>query len=394
MTATSATRRLSLIFWSIILAIALIGFLYWLFIWRFIEYTRDCYVEGNQIYITPLHSGFVTAIHTDDTFLSEKGRLLVELDETDSLIALDKAVKDLSQTTRDVCQLFHQVFALQSEIEIRKAELIKTAQDYDHRISVLTQGGVSVEDFEHAVAALTESFYGLKMTETLYEKALAAVQGTTLLNHPLIRSSADIVRAAFVHLYRCKIYCPQEGLTAQRTIQVGMWVNAGEPLMSVIPLDQIWVNANFKETQLRHMQIGQSVKITSDLYGREVVFHGKIVGLPGGAGNVFSLLPPQNLSGNWIKIVQRLPVRVALDPEELKQHPLRLGLSLEATVDLRDQKGMLVPTSSKGSPLYDTSIFDTEEKGDEQLIQSVILENLDPTLANYIKTPLWINKEL
>ncbi len=389
---TKKRKKLTWVFWSVCTLLALGALCFWLFYWRFREYTTDAYVEGNLIYITPLHPGFVQAIHTDDTFLAEKGRLLVELDETDSIIALDKATRDLAQTVRDVCQMFHQVFAYAADIEVRKAELVKTAQDYEHRLHVLTAGGVSVEDFEHAVAYLRESFYALRMTEVLYEKSLSAVQGTTLLNHPLIRSAADSVRAAFVHLYRCNIYAPNEGLIAQRTIQVGMWVDAGQPLMSLIPLDQIWVNANFKETQLKNMRIGQPVKITADLYGKDVIFHGKVVGLPGGAGNAFSLLPPQNLSGNWIKIVQRLPVRVALDPEELKRHPLRLGLTLEATVDTTDRQGLLVPNSSVGSPHYETTIFEIEERGDEKLIDAVIEDNLDPTLSSYLENPLWMQE--
>lgn len=384
----SKRKRLTWIFWGICFALGLGFFCFWFFSWRFWEYTTDAYVEGNQVYITPLHSGFVTAIHTDDTFLCEQGRVLVQLDETDALIALDKAKRDLANTVREVCQAFHQVFAYQAEIQAKKANFIKTAQDYDHRVHVLTAGGVSVEDFEHAVAYLREAYYSLRMTEELYDKSLAFVQGTTLLNHPKIKAAADAVRDWFVYLHRCKVYSPVEGLAAQRTIQVGMWVKAGDPLMSVIPLDQIWVNANFKETQMKKMRIGQRVKITSDLYGRDVVFHGKIVGLPGGAGNAFTLLPPQNLSGNWIKIVQRLPVRVALDPEELKRHPLRLGLTLEATVYLEDQEGLLVPSNSAGSPNYVTSIFETEEKGDLALITSIILDNLDPTLAAYKDTPL------
>lgn len=162
-----------------------------------------------------------------------------------------------------------------------------------------------------------------------------------------------------------------------------MWVPEGQPLMSVIPLNEIWINANFKETQLKSMRLGQSVDITVDLWGSGHPFHGKIVGLPGGAGNAFSLLPPENLSGNWIKIVQRLPVRVALDPEEIQRHPLRLGLSSRATVDIRNKGGKMVPDSSAGSPTYQTSIFYGEEKGDRKRIETIIEENLDPMLAKY-----------
>ena len=381
-------HKVAFIYWGLCFALLLAGFFYWFLFWRFREYTDDAYVEGNQVYITPLHSGFVKAIHTDDTYLVDKGQLLIELDETDALIALNNAKQKLAQAVRDVCQAFHQVFVYQAELEIKRAELIKAVQDYQHREDVIEEGGVSVENFEHAIAALRANFFSMTMVQFLYEKSLSMVQGTSLRDHPLILTAADKLRDAWVHLYRCKIYSPVKGLAAQRKIQVGMWIDSGKPLMSVIPLDQIWVNANFKETQLKHMRIGQNVKITSDLYGREVVFHGRVTGLPGAAGNAFSLLPPQNLSGNWIKIVQRLPVRVGLDLEECLHYPLRIGLSMKATVDLHDQQGLLVPLSTEGSPLYDTSIFQTEEKGDESLIGSIILENVDPKLTSYIETPI------
>jgi membrane fusion protein, multidrug efflux system len=381
-------KRISFTYWSIIGLLALSALCYWLFFWRHREYTDDAYVEGNLVVITPLQSGFVKSILTDDTYWVEKGQLLVELDETNAKIAFQKAKEQLAETVREVCQSFHSVFAYQAEIQSRKAEFIKAAQDYEHRLHVIEAGGVSIEDFEHAEAALRSTFFLLQMTEVLYEKALAFVRGTTLLNHPMVLAASDSARQAWVNLYRCKIYAPVEGLIAQRKIQVGMWTDSGYPMMAVIPLDQIWINANFKETQMKRMRIGQTVKITSDLYGRDTVFHGKIVGLPGGAGNAFSLLPPQNLSGNWIKIVQRLPVRVGLDPEELRLHPLRVGLSMEATVDLRDQEGLLVPESSAGSPHYKTPIFEFEEQGDEKWIKDIILNNIDPTLSNYIEIPL------
>lgn len=381
-------RRMALIYWSAILFIFIIFFLAWWFVWRLEEYTNDAYVEGNQVYITPLKPGFIQAIHTDDTFLVNKGQLLVELDRTDAIIALEQSKNELAKVVREVCQKFHQVFIYQAEIEIQKAELIKTEQDLQHRLAVIDAAGISLEDLEHAQAAYRSSFFALQRSEVAYKKALAFVQGTSITTHPVVLAAADQLRNYWVLLYRSNIYSPVEGLAAQRKAQVGMWVKAGEPLLSVIPLDQIWVNANFKETQLKYMRIGQSVKLTSDLYGDDVIFNGIVVGLPGGAGNAFSLLPPQNLSGNWIKIVQRLPVRVALDPDELRQHPLRVGLSMEATVNLRDQEGRLVPVSNQGSPQYDTSIYEKEERGDEGLIQEIIKVNLDPTLAEFIDRPL------
>lgn len=365
-------------------------FLFWLFIWRVEAYTNDAYVQGNQVYITSLREGFVTAIHTDDSFFVKKGQLLIELNETDARIALKKAEKQLAKIVRDICQAFHEVFVLSAKIEMLEAQRLKAQQDYKHRHDVIRAKGVSLEDYQHAVDNLAATTAELKATKRQYQKAMAFVQGTSIKDHPFVQDAAQAVRDAWVQLYRCKIYAPVDGLVAQRTIQVGMWVMPKNPLMSIIPLDQIWVNANFKETQLKYMRIGQPVTVRSDLYGFNTVFHGKIVGLPGGAGNVFSLLPPENLSGNWIKIVQRLPVRIALDPKELKNHPLRLGLSLEVIAKLSNQTGALVPTTSKGSPHYKTNIFKKEEIGDKARITAIIASNLDPSLKNYADNPLHI----
>jgi membrane fusion protein (multidrug efflux system) len=379
----TSRKKLALWFWGICIVCALILFLVWFCYFRFLKYTDDAYVQGNQVYITPLHPGFVTSIHTDDTFLVEKGQLLVTLDRTDAKIAFERANEHLADTVRKVCETFHEVFVYRAEIDLKTAELVRDAQDFIHRYAVVRQQGVSVEDYEHAIAALRAQYASLEMAGALYYKTLAAVQNTSLKTHPLVVAASDQVRDAWVRLYRCNIYAPVKGLVAQRTIQVGMWIPAGQPLMSVIPLDQIWVNANYKETQLKSMRLGQKVDITADLWGLEHIFHGTIVGLPGGAGNVFSLLPPQNLSGNWIKIVQRLPVRVALDPKEIEERPLRIGLTCRAVVDVRDKSGRMVPDSTRGSPLYETSIFEIEERGDREEIDRVIAANLDPMLAEY-----------
>lgn len=380
---TEKGHKLSIYYWLGCFLLAIFGFFYWLIVWKDIAWTNDAYVEGNQVYLTPLHSGFVTAIHTDDTFLVKQNQILVELDKTDALIALNLTKEELAQTVRNVCGMFHEVFAFRSQIEMIKAKFIKDAQDFEHRLRVLSAQAVSLEDYEHAVASLRESYYLLQNTEERYEKALSLVQHTSLLSHPLIQAAADRYRDAWVYLRRCNLYAPTEGIAAQRSIQVGMWVKEGDPLMSVIPMNQMWINANFKETQMKRMRIGQKAKITVDLYGKSTVFHGKIVGLPAVAGNVTGLLPPQNLSGNWIKIVQRLPVRIELDPEELSDHPLRLGLSSEVTVDLSKERGALVPKSSKGSPTYSTTTYLDEEMGDQTTINAIIAANLDPNLAEY-----------
>lgn len=383
----SGNKKLVSTYAGIILGCTVIGTVCWLAFFRNIAYTNDAYVQGNQVMLTPLVPGFVTGIFTDDAFLVSKGQVLVELDTTNAKIALDQAKETLASKVREVCQYFHDVFALQADIEAKKAEFIKAAQDYEHRLYVLEERGVSVEDFEHAVAALRSSFFLLQMTEIYLEKALALVKNTSILSHPEVLNAKDNARQAFVNLHRCKILSPVEGIVAQRSIQVGMWVPQGQPLLAIIPLDQIWVNANFKETQMKRMRIDQDVTLHSDLYGSDVSFHGKIVGLPGGAGNAFSILPPQNLSGNWIKIVQRLPVRIALDKNALATHPLRIGLSMEARVDLAEE-GPLLPSSSKGSPNYTTNIFVEEELGDLPWIEDIILKNADSSLSAFLAQPL------
>lgn len=387
-------KRISYKFLLILFLIAIASSLYWWIFWRFKEYTDDAYVEGNQVLLTPLQPGIIQSILTDETYLVKEGQLLIEMDPTDAEIALQAAKENLAKTIRKICQDILQVFALQSEIQSRKAEFIKAAQDFEHRYHVLDAGGVSLEDFEHSEAALRSSFFLLQMTEILFEKAYAFVRNTTIQNHPEVLFAAETVRQAWVNLYRTRIYAPVEGLVAQRKVQVGMQVHSGDPLLAIIPLSQIWVNANYKETQMKRMRIGQHVDLTSDLYGREVVFHGTIAGLPGGAGNAFSLLPPQNLSGNWIKIVQRLPVRVELNPEEIRSHPLRIGLSMEATTYVEEDDGLLVPQSNQGAPQYLTPIFKREESGDLAEIQQIILNNIDPTLSSYLDQAILLEENL
>ena len=384
----SKKRNQHILIYCGIAFILLIAFLlYWLFVLQYYEYTDDAYVEGNMVYVTSLRPGFITQIHSDDTYLVRKGQLLVELDRTDAEIALNKAKEELANVVREVCKHFHQVFVYQADIEIAQAELIRAKQDFQHRQDVIGAGGVSTEDIEHAKAALDASTSSLQRAKTLHKQALSLIQGTTIKDHPQVLALANRVREMSVQLKRCKIHSPVEGLVAQRKAQVGMWIDPGMPLMSVIPLNQIWVNANFKETQMKAMRIGQKVSLTSDYYGGDNVYDGVIVGLPGAAGDAFSILPPQNLSGNWIKIVQRVPVRIGLDPRQLQEHPLRIGLSMEATVDLSSEGNTMVPISTEG-PLYATSIFDEELQGIEEIIQEIIQGNMDPQLSQFANTPL------
>ncbi len=360
----------------IFVVIGVACFIYWLVWARFYQYTDDAYVDGNNVMITPQVGGIVESFSTLDGDFVPQGMVLVELDKTDARISLGKAVADLGYALRDVRQMFERAKQYGAMIEVKKAEFIKAAQDYEHRVNLIDEGGVSLENFEHAIAALTASFSDLIATEYQYTAAAAQVENTTIETHPLVEQMKNRVRDAYVFLRRCTIKAPATGLIAQRTVQVGETVAAGQPLMAVVPLDQMWVTANYKEVQLAKMRIGQPVKITSDTYGGKVVFHGKIAGIGGGTGSVFSVLPPQNATGNWIKIVQRVPVRITLDQEQIKQHPLRLGLSMETTVDIHDTTQPFVPEIRPQEPLFSTDVFATQEEGANALIAKVIFDNL------------------
>lgn len=351
-------------------------FLYWACYARFYEYTDDAYVDGNKVILTPQVSGIVTQITADAPDFVSEGRPLVELDTQDAMVALSTALADLGQTVRHVLQLFQKVPELSAVIEHRKAVFVKTAQDFDHREELIAEAAVSLEDLEHATSALRSSFADLLMAENQYIAALEEVDNTTIDTHPLVIASQERVKQAYLNLQRCQILSPATGLVSQRRVQVGQQVAKGDALLSIVPLDQMWITANFKEIQLKNVRIGQPVKVHVDLWGDLVTFHGKVIGIGGGTGSVFSVLPPQNATGNWIKIVQRLPVRIELDPQQIKRFPLRLGLSCEATIDLHDISDAMIPQEKPLKPLYQTMITAEQMQGVDLLIAEVMQENI------------------
>jgi len=363
----------------IFLILGVLWFSYWLFWGRFHEYTDDAYVDGNSVIITPQVPGIVTSYSAMSGDFVPIGRILVELDKTDAKIALDKAIADLGNSVREVSHLFEQTEQYRALCAAKNAEFIKAAEDYEHRQFLVDEGGVSLEDFQHAEAALQASYADLIATEHLYLSSLAQIENTTVETHPLVEQMKNRVRDTFVFYERCTIKATATGIVAQRSVQVGEHVEVGKPLMAIIPLDQMWVTANFKEVQLSHMRIGQHAKVHSDIYGRKVTFTGTVTSIGGGTGSVFSVLPPQNATGNWIKIVQRVPVRIDIDQAQVKKDPLRLGLSMEVTVDIRDTEKPFIPQVRQEGPLYETGVFATQEEGAEPLIAEVIEANLSPT---------------
>lgn len=371
-------KRNRILLWTSIgfLIIGVIIFFYWLLILRFEEYTDDAYVNGNLIEITPQVPGIVTSINVDNTDYVKEGQVLIELDKTDYLIAFEKSKNELGETVRNVIQMFLRVNELGAELEQKEAELFKAEKDCQNRVNLVGVGGVSREEFEHVEADYIRAKASRKESYFALGSAYAQVQNTTIQTHPMVKKAADMVKDAYVSLQRCSILAPSDGYVAQRSAQLGEWVDLARPLMAVIPLNELWVDANFKEVQLSKVRIGQNVHVTADIYGSECDFHGKVVGINPGTGSVFSALPPQNATGNWIKIVQRVPVRVSLDTKQLKNYPLWLGLSMKTTVDIRNTSGPMLSEALRSHPIYTTKIYQEQEEGVQAIIDQIIQENV------------------
>lgn len=349
--------------------------LYWLIWGQFFESTTDAYVNGNMIILTPQQEGIVTTILVDNTQLVEEGQPLLELDRHDYEITLDKAKADLAESVREVVQMFLKVEELGAKKEMREADLIRAMQDYEHREALVEDGGVSVEDFEHSGTSFASAFAALSEVEKELASARAQIENTTVSTHPKVERAKSMLRKAFLGLHRCRVLAPARGLITQRKAQVGQWVKASDPLMALVPIDQMWVDANFREVSLKHLRIGQPVEFISDMYGREMKFHGKVIGLNPGTGSVFSILPPQNASGNWIKIIQRIPVKISLNPKEVKAYPLVLGLSMTAKVDTHNREGRRLPKVAPIQEVYRSSVYADELQGVDELIEQIISVN-------------------
>jgi membrane fusion protein (multidrug efflux system) len=371
-------RNRTLMIVSLALASIGIGYVtYWLSYGRYHEYTDDAYVNGNAVMITAQVPGIITKIYAQDSDFVSKDTPLVQLDTTDHEISLEKVKKQLAETVREIAKLFADAGKLEAEIEEKKAIFVKNALDYERRVSLIHTGSISQENFDHALSDMASTYYNLIATEQAFYGVMAQIENTSIQDHPKVETVKQLVRQAWVNLRRCTLYAPVTGIIAQRTIQVGRWVEPTQPMLSVVPLEQMWVDANFKEIQLSHMRVGQPVTFHVDMYGRRVKFSGTIAGIGGGTGSVFSALPPQNATGNWIKIVQRIPVRIDIPQATLQEYPLRLGLSVEATVTTKDRSGSMTPNMRPVDiPLFATNIYDKEEEGVDQVIEDIIQTNL------------------
>lgn len=372
-------RNHVIVWFSLFLIIALFGwFLYWFFILRFVESTDDAYANGNRLTLNPVISGSVVKFFADDTDLVEENQLLVRLDSTYYQIAYEKELETLASTVLQVRQLYEKVNVDQAIVDRRKEQYERLDYDFQNRSHLVDSGAVSDEDFVHAKSDLHVAKSSLEEAQYQLKKSQSAIGNASLENHPLLLRQKSNVRKAFYHLQHCSIYAPYTGYVAQRSVEVGEWVTPQSALMAIIPTDYVWVDANFKETQLTYMRIGQPATVWLDIYGSNVIYKGKVIGISSGTGSVFSLIPPQNATGNWIKIVQRLAVRISLDPDVVKKYPLRIGLSANVSVDITDvELPLLAHIPSSAEPIAKTSIFDIQMEKVNQQIEEIVQQNLN-----------------
>jgi len=340
---------------------------------RFHQDTDDAYVNGNLVQLTPQVTGTVIAVNTDDTQIVKADAPVVALDPADAKLALADAEAQLGQTVRRVSGLYANNGFYAANVAQREADLARARDDLRRRQAVADTGAVSAEDIAHARDAVSVAQAALEAARQQGEANQALTERTTVEQHPDVQAAAAKVRTAWLAYARDTLPAPVTGYVAQRQVQVGQRVAPGTPLMAIVPLDGVWVDANFKEVQLKHMRIGQPVTLTSDVYGRSIRYHGRIEGFSAGTGSAFATLPAQNATGNWIKIVQRLPVRIAIDPAELAAHPLRIGLSMVVDVDTRDESGSQLGTAQNTH--YRTDVFTGYENEADAAIDRIIKQN-------------------
>lgn len=352
----------------------------WYFMFgRWFQETDDAYVQGNQVQITPLVTGTVVAINADDGMRVERGQLLVQLDPADTEVALQQAQANLAKTVRQTRGLYRSVEGAQAELNARQVTLNRVREDFARRKGLASTGAISDEELAHARTELAAAEAAVAGSRETFERSNALVDDTVIATQPDVQAAAAQLRQAYLNNARAGIVAPVSGYVARRSVQVGQRVQPGTALMAVVPTEQMWVEANFKETQLRHMRLGQEVELRSDLYGGEVKYKGRIDSLGLGTGSAFSLLPAQNASGNWIKIVQRVPVRIAIDAKQLADNPLRIGLSMKAEVSLRDQKGTVLPTTTAKGQVFDTDVYAKQLHSADDVIHEIIQSNLPRT---------------
>ena len=330
---------------------------YWVLVLSKREQTDDAYVNGNKVVISAQVSGTVIAVLADDTQLVKAGQVLVRLDPIDAETSLSRAASALAQGVRQVRQEKATADQYDSVIETRKLELARAQADLAKREPLLADKAIAPEEVRHARESVEMARAALAQAVRQSIAAHALIDGTPVEDNPAVLQAKAAFRDAWIAAQRNAVVAPVTGYVAERSVQLGQHIQAGQALMTVIPLNALWVDANFKEVQLRHLRIGQAAQVRSDLYGGSFIFHGHVKGMSAGTGAAFALLPAQNASGNWIKVVQRVPVRIQIDDNDLVKSPLRVGLSATVTVDTTNRDGAVLATNAADTPVGDTQVY-------------------------------------
>ncbi len=369
-------RKSLLILLTLLFIILAVAYgIYWFLVLRHYEETDDAYVAGNQVQIMAQVSGSVTKVWADNTDFVKQGDVLVTLDPVDAQQAFEKAQTELASSVRQTHQLMINSKQYQANIEVQKTALAQAQSDLNRRIPLGSANLIGREELQHARDAVTSAQAQLDVAIQQYNANQAMVLGTKLEEQPAVKQAATEVRNAWLALERTKIVSPITGYVSRRAVQPGAQISPTTPLMAVVPASNLWVDANFKETQLAHMRIGQTATVVSDIYGDDVKYTGKVVGLDMGTGSAFSLLPAQNATGNWIKVVQRLPVRIEIDAKQLEQHPLRIGLSTLVEVDTSNRDGQVLASQTRSEPVYQSNSREISLEPVNTLINDIVRAN-------------------
>ena len=363
------------IFILLLLLISIGSAAYWYFFIKGFEETEDAYVSGNQVMVSAQVAGNIAKINVDNMDPVQAGNVLLELDDTNAKLSFEQAKSNLANAVRQVSQLNYTVKQLKSAVRANEITLAQAQGNLNRRVQLVKDGAIDKESFQHAKEAVELAKANLTTSQNQLEANQALLLDGPLSEQPQIQSAVSNLKQAWLNLERTKIRSPIKGYVARRNAQVGQAVSVGGALMAVVNTDQMWLDANFKETQLTHMRIGQPVEIHFDLYGKDKTFNGKVVGIEMGTGSAFSLLPTQNATGNWIKVVQRVPVRIQLDPQQLAENPLRIGLSATVKVNVSDGQGETLRNQAPTTTLYSTNVLQYDESAVNNLIESIIRDN-------------------
>ena len=363
------------IFILLLLLISIGSVAYWYFFIKGFEETEDAYVSGNQVMVSAQVAGNISKINVDNMDPVQAGDVLLELDDTNAKLSFEQAKSNLANAVRQVSQLNYTVKQLKSAVRANEITLAQAQGNLNRRVQLVKDGAIDKESFQHAKEAVELAKANLTTSQNQLGANQALLLDGPLSEQPQIQSAVSNLKQAWLNLERTKIRSPIKGYVARRNAQVGQAVSVGGALMAVVTTDQMWLDANFKETQLTHMRIGQPVEIHFDLYGKDKTFNGKVVGIEMGTGSAFSLLPTQNATGNWIKVVQRVPVRIQLDPQQLAENPLRIGLSATVKVNVSDSQGETLRNQAPSTTLYSTNVLQYDESAVNNLIESIIRDN-------------------